>query len=148
METVSALLALCAGNWPVTGELLSQRPVTRNFDVFSNLRPNKWGWVNNKDAGDLRRHSTHYDVTVVCWHFTGENFTETTVDIAHYGVFQNTYLKILLHLPRDSFYCQNRHRLWENRGCTTRFAVITERLKNLMCILHIYMYILCVHRFV
>ena len=24
------------------------------------------GWVNNRDAGDLRRHRAHYDVTVMC----------------------------------------------------------------------------------
>ena len=36
METFSALLALCAGNSPVTGEIPSQRPVTRSFDVFIN----------------------------------------------------------------------------------------------------------------
>ena len=34
METFSALLALCAGNSPVTGELPSQIPVTRKFDGF------------------------------------------------------------------------------------------------------------------
>ena len=33
METFSALLALCEGHSPVTGEFPSQRPVTRNFDV-------------------------------------------------------------------------------------------------------------------
>ena len=50
METFSALLAICAGNSPVTGELPTQRPVTRSFDVFFDLRPNKrlsqqsWGW--------------------------------------------------------------------------------------------------------
>ena len=38
METFSALLALCAGNSPVTGEFPSQRPVTRSFDVFFDLR--------------------------------------------------------------------------------------------------------------
>ena len=32
METFSALLAICAGNSPVTGEFLAQRPVTRSFD--------------------------------------------------------------------------------------------------------------------
>ena len=31
----------CAGNSPVTGELTSQRPVTRSFDVFFDLRLNK-----------------------------------------------------------------------------------------------------------
>ena len=41
METFSALLALFAGNSPVTGELSAQRPVTRNFDVFFDLCPNK-----------------------------------------------------------------------------------------------------------
>ena len=59
-----ALLALYAGNTPVTGEFLAQRPVTRSFDVFFDLR---WinGWVNNHEAGDLRRHHVHYDVTVM-----------------------------------------------------------------------------------
>ena len=38
METFSALLALCAGNSPVTGEFPAQRPVTRSFDVFFDLR--------------------------------------------------------------------------------------------------------------
>ena len=41
METFSALLALCAGNSPVTGEFPSQRPVSRSFDVFFDLRLNK-----------------------------------------------------------------------------------------------------------
>ena len=63
IETFSALLAICAGNSPVTGEVPAQRPVTRSFDVFFDLRPNKrlskqwWGW-------DLRRHRAHYDVSV------------------------------------------------------------------------------------
>ena len=41
METFYALLALCAGNSPVTGEFSTQRPVTRSFDVFCDLRLNK-----------------------------------------------------------------------------------------------------------
>ena len=50
METFSALLALCARNSLFTGEFPSQRPVTRSFDVFFDLRLNKrlskqsWGW--------------------------------------------------------------------------------------------------------
>ena len=38
METFSALLALCAGNSSVSGEFPAQRPVTRSFDVFFDLR--------------------------------------------------------------------------------------------------------------
>ena len=41
METFTALLPLCAGNSPVTGEFPSQRPVTRSFDVSFDLRLNK-----------------------------------------------------------------------------------------------------------
>ena len=41
METFSVLLDICAGNSPVTGEFPSQRPVTRSFDVFFDLRLNK-----------------------------------------------------------------------------------------------------------
>ena len=50
METFSALLVFCAGNSPVGGEFPAQRPVTRSFDVFFDLRLNKalnkqsWGW--------------------------------------------------------------------------------------------------------
>ena len=50
METLSASLALCARNSPVTGEFPSQKPVTRSFDAFFDLRLDKrlgeqlWGW--------------------------------------------------------------------------------------------------------
>ena len=64
-----ALLALCAGNSPVTGEFPAQRPLTRSFNVFFDLRLNKrlskhlWGlwvetpsrslWLHCNDRGDL-----------------------------------------------------------------------------------------------
>ena len=41
METLSVLLAICAGNSLVTGEFPSQRPVTWSFDVFFDLGLNK-----------------------------------------------------------------------------------------------------------
>ena len=65
METFSALLAICAGNSPVTGEFPSQRPVTRSSGVSFDLRLNN-GWVNNHEAGDLGRYRAHYDVIVMC----------------------------------------------------------------------------------
>ena len=64
METFSALLALCAGNSPVPvnsphkgqwrGALMFILTCTRIND-----------WVNNREAGDLRRHRGHYDVNVM-----------------------------------------------------------------------------------
>ena len=41
MKTFSALLALCAGNSPDTGEFPSQRSVKRSFAMFFDLRMNK-----------------------------------------------------------------------------------------------------------
>ena len=64
METFSALLAICAGKSPATSEFPAQRPLTQSCYVFLICA---WinGWVNNREAGDLRRHRTHYDVTVM-----------------------------------------------------------------------------------
>ena len=62
MEIFSALLAICAGNSPVPGEFPAQRPVTRSFDVFFDLRLNKqlskqpWGWLFEKPSRPLWRH--------------------------------------------------------------------------------------------
>ena len=41
METFTALLALCAGNSLPTGIFPSPKPVTRNFSVLFDVRPNK-----------------------------------------------------------------------------------------------------------
>ena len=55
-------LAICAGNSLDTGEFPTQRPVTRGFDVFFDLRLNKrlskqwWGWWFERPSGPLWRH--------------------------------------------------------------------------------------------
>ena len=69
METFSALLGLCPGNEPVTGEFPSQRPVLRSFDVFFHLLLNKrlskqsWGWWFETPSHSLWRHCNS---TIVC----------------------------------------------------------------------------------
>ena len=62
METFSAFVAICPGYSPVTGEFLAQRPLTRSFDVFFDLRLNKllskqsWGWWFETPSRPLWRH--------------------------------------------------------------------------------------------
>ena len=62
METLSALQAICAGNSPVSGEFSAQRPVARSFDIFFDLRLNKWlckqswGWWFETLSCPLWRH--------------------------------------------------------------------------------------------
>ena len=62
METFPALLAVCAGNSPVTGEFPTQRPETGSFHVFFDLRLDKrlskqwWGWSFETPSCPLWRH--------------------------------------------------------------------------------------------
>ena len=66
METFSALLVIWAGNSPVPGEFPTQRPVTRSFDVYFDLRPDKrlskqsWGWWFETLSHSLWRHRNEY----------------------------------------------------------------------------------------
>ena len=68
-ETFSALLVICAGNLPVPGEFPTQRPVTRSFYVFFDLRPNKrlrkhrWGWWFETPLCPLWRHCNDYNIS-------------------------------------------------------------------------------------
>ena len=63
MKTFSVLLAICAENSPVPDEIPAQRPVTRSFGVFFDLRLNKrlskqsWGWWFETLPRPLCRHS-------------------------------------------------------------------------------------------
>ena len=83
----SASLAICAGNSPVTVEFPAQRPVTRGFDVFYDLRPNErlskqsWVWWFETPSRPLWRHSyalqrneifTAPDVIGLVYHASGE----------------------------------------------------------------------------
>ena len=69
MGTFSALLALGAGNSPVTGEFPWQRTVTRSFDIFFDLRLSKrltkqsWGWWLETLSFSLRRHFNAYEMS-------------------------------------------------------------------------------------
>ena len=60
--TFSALLAICAGNSPVSGELPSQRPVTRSFDVYFDLRLDE---RLSKHSLGWWLETPHYDVRVM-----------------------------------------------------------------------------------
>ena len=66
METLSALLAICAGNSPITGEFPSQWPVARSFDVLFDMCLNKrlskqwWGWWFEMPSRPSWRHCNKF----------------------------------------------------------------------------------------
>ena len=70
METFFALLVLCAGNSPVSGEFPAQRPVTRSFDVFFDLRMSYEIW--RKDG------------RLITWWIE----TQSRISQCHYGVIR------------------------------------------------------------
>ena len=64
METISALLALCAGNSPITGDS-PHKGQWRGALMFSLIYAWINGWVNNRETGDLRRHRALSDAIVM-----------------------------------------------------------------------------------
>ena len=105
MATFSTLLAICAGNSPLTGEFPAQRPVTRAL-MFSLICAWIDGWVNNGEAGDLRRHRTYYDVTVMMEKLgTPSSAAYLCVDLCHrFSVCMSCMLNSLR--PSDAYMRQ------------------------------------------
>ena len=94
---------LC-GNSPVPSEFPTQRPVTRSFDVYFDLRPNN-GWVNKCEAGDLRRHCAHYDVIVM--HYGIGKLTSTCIFL-RFIICKRHHIaqqRILTHWGRATHIC-------------------------------------------
>ena len=63
---ISRVTGHLCGEFTGPGEIPTQRPVTRSFDVFFDLCPNKllskqsWGWWFETPSGSLWRHSSLY----------------------------------------------------------------------------------------
>ena len=88
METFPALLALCVGNSPVTGEFPSHRPVTLSFDdrrLNKQLSKQSWGWWFETTLRPLWRHCNvgikcDYCTCIVVWDIS-RNSWQTTKEI-------------------------------------------------------------------
>ena len=106
METFSAQLALC--EFPVNSPHKGQ---WRGALMFSFICVWINDWVNNREAGDLRRYSGHYDVIVMKWKerakwrnlfqiFTGDHFIcyQDVILIVYLikSIIYNKTIKVLL----------------------------------------------------
>ena len=64
---------------PLCGEFTGHRWIPRTWRgalMFTLMYAWRNGWANNRDAGDLRRHRAHYDVTVMTrWHHDNETLS-------------------------------------------------------------------------
>ena len=113
MEIFSTLLALCAGNLPVTGEFPSQRPVARSFDVFFDLRLNKrlskqsWGWWLDTKSRSLWRRC---------------NVKQVMLEIRYHGYIVCKFTKSPNHIWRT------RQIWWNNPGILHMHWVIAPNI--------------------
>ena len=82
METFSALLAICAGNSPVPW---------RGALMFSLTCVWINDWVDNGEAGDLRRYGAHYDVTVM----------HSSSQISHYVIVQLCAINVMYKINEN-----------------------------------------------
>ena len=107
METFSALLAICAGNHrsPVNSPNKGQ---WRGALMFSLICAWINGWINNREAGDLRRYCAHYDVTVMIIYVFNHIFsitranntlihiTDVSPNLCHKGLIDDSFF--MFHL--------------------------------------------------
>ena len=95
------------------GEFTGHKGQWRRALIFSLICAWINGWVNNRAAGDLRRHRVHYDVTVTFMkntHFYfGEHFTKFYV-ITHCTLDTRNPSCICL----TSFFFINTGHIWVN----------------------------------
>ena len=92
METFSALLALCTGNSPHKGQW-------RGALMFSLIYAWINDWVNNREAGDLRRQRDHYDVIVM--NIQNQNHKNAWY-ILHY-LCNSNLLRVMMNHARNLF---------------------------------------------
>ena len=94
METFSALVVRGIHRSPVNSPHKGQ---WRRALLFSLICFWINGWVNNGEAGDLRRHRAHYDVTLMYHHFVSHDHDVMMYD--RYNIQAQNY-----HLRDNSLY--------------------------------------------
>ena len=108
IETFSALLALSAGNSAVIGEFPAQRPVTRSFDVFFDLRLNKrlskhsWGsWFETPS-----RSSWHHCNASKFWQMDGKGPSHVSLQLRDTGMLRTKSCFTIVYCT-DTVYMAN-----------------------------------------
>ena len=93
------------------------------------------GWVNTREAGDLRRHRAHYDVSVmrrIKSHQTSRDFLRTGIIIICRGhrfiYYKILDLNILLYIWRKWVV----HSSFSRNGQSTRSLLVAEKGKELL----------------
>ena len=118
METFLALLAIWAGNSPITGEFPKQRPVTRSFDVFFVLQLNKrsskqsWGCWFETPSRPLWRHcnailwKSNNVENIAHWIYPETLFQCLSLNTTH-KIINDPHIYVLLFIVSNSCRLRN-----------------------------------------
>ena len=98
METFSALLAICARNSPVPGEF-PHKGQWRWALMFSLTCVWINGWVNSREACNLRRYRVHYNVTVMTSTAAAQQETITPMSMPNFSNSLRTRTPIYRQSP-------------------------------------------------
>ena len=127
METFSSLLAICARNSPVTGEFhthASDAELWWGFflGLFSGFfflsAPWINGWVNDREAGDLRRHHAHFGVIVILG---------TVCCLQIYSYYLSSNDKVGIMMTRDPVFSDYVKRLIMKKTYILFISIIASR---------------------
>ena len=124
MEIFSALLALCAGNSPVSGEFPAQRPVKQSFDVFQFKRLSKHsrGWWFERLSRPLWRQCND-----MSWHLVMRGHHRHNVD------YKVTYV-LYDNFGYRWYHSKGPARSWETQGLTWwRHQMEKKRITGHLC---------------
>ena len=123
METFSALLAICAGNSPVPGDFPTQRPVTRSFEVYFDLCPNKrlskqlWDWWFETQSWPLIRHCNECVIEVQCDRWILFKYCRKRFHVMP-SLYNKTYKTLDTYVPQeftfetaDQYLCHHKKTL-------------------------------------
>ena len=102
--------------WPFTGHRWSPRTKASDAELWCFLLISAWisVWVNNREAGDLRRHRTQNDVIVMC-------------RMHNYGASNVAYRKSDLQIPRAPW---SDKCIWTKRISPYTFISTTEASRS------------------
>ena len=116
--------------WPANSPLKGQWGGALMFSLIC-----AWinGWVNNREAGDLRRHRTHYDATVMWSVFHNQPITfylgEWRSYAPHPSSDKDSMVEVFMvdsdaciYLTRGLLYSRNSH--WHRRLAKAMYEVI------------------------
>ena len=127
LEIFSASLALFEGKPPMTGALTKGQ--WRGALMSSLVCALANSWINNRDAGDLRRHRSHYYVTVMV--------RAATCPVAHINVHLYISVQKTQKTAKDDNDHSNNDN--DNDNCT---MVLVMMMKTMMIMIIIMMMII------